>query len=65
MGPASVRLPGFSISGVSSGISFIPLLLGHAMAAREWQRHGLPRLPAAVLAMLVAAAGLAAWSFAT
>ena len=44
---------------------FIPLLLGHAMAAREWQRHGLPRLPAAVLAMLVAAAGLAAWSFAT
>ena len=30
---------------------FIPLLLGHAMAAREWQRHGLPRLPAATITL--------------
>jgi hypothetical protein len=44
---------------------FIPLLLGHAMAAREWQRHGLPLLPAGVVAVLVAGAGAAALGYAT
>lgn len=44
---------------------FIPLLLGHAMAAREWQRHGLPRLPAATITVLVLGFGAAAWNFAT
>lgn len=44
---------------------FIPLLLGHAMAAREWQRHGLPWRPAGPAAVLVAGAGLAALGYAT
>lgn len=44
---------------------FIPLLLGHAMAAREWQRHGLPWLPGGIVAVLVTGAGLAALGYAT
>ncbi len=44
---------------------FIPLLLGHAMAACEWRHHGLPRLPAAIIAVLVIAAGASALNYAT
>ena len=44
---------------------FIPLLLGHAMAALEWKHHGLPRRPALVLAGLVVAAGVLGWPLAT
>ena len=44
---------------------FIPLLLGHAMAALEWRHHGLPRRPALILAPLVVAAGVLAWPLAT
>ena len=44
---------------------FIPLLLGHALAAQEWKHHGLPRRPALVLAGLVIAAGVLAWPLAT
>lgn len=44
---------------------FIPLLLGHAMAALEWKHHGLPRRPAVVLAAVVAALGVMAWPLAT
>ena len=44
---------------------FIPLLLGHAMAAHEWQRHGLPWLPGAIIGALVAGAGIAAIGYAT
>lgn len=44
---------------------FIPLLLGHALAALEWQHHGLPRRPALVLGALVAGFGLLAWPLAT
>jgi len=44
---------------------FIPLLLGHAMAACEWRQHGLPRLPAAIIGVLVIAAGASALSYAT
>ena len=44
---------------------FIPLLLGHAMAALEWKHHGLPRRPALVLAGLVVTAGVFGWPLAT
>lgn len=44
---------------------FIPLLLGHAMAALEWKHHGLPRRPALVLALVVAGFGAIAWPLAT
>jgi dolichyl-phosphate-mannose--protein O-mannosyl transferase len=44
---------------------FIPLLLGHAMVALEWQHHGLPRRPALVLAAVVAGFGVIAWPLAT
>lgn len=44
---------------------FIPLLLGHAMAALEWRHHGLPRRPAAALAVVVAGFGAIAWPLAT
>lgn len=44
---------------------FIPLLLGHALAALEWKHHGLPGRPALVLAGLVIAAGVLAWPLAT
>lgn len=44
---------------------FIPLLLGHAMAALEWKHHGLPRRPALVLALVVAAFAVIAWPLAT
>ena len=44
---------------------FIPLLLGHAMAALEWKHQDLPRRPALVLAGLVIAAGVLAWPLAT
>lgn len=44
---------------------FIPLLLGHAMAALEWKHHGLPRRPALVLAVVVAGFGAIAWPLAT
>lgn len=44
---------------------FIPLLLGHALAALEWKRHGLPRRPALVLGALVIGCGVLAWPLAT
>lgn len=44
---------------------FIPLLLGHAMAAIEWQRHGFPRRPALALAALALVAAVFAWPLAT
>jgi len=44
---------------------FIPLLLGHAMAALEWKRHGLTWRPALALAGTVVAFGVLAWPLAT
>ena len=42
----------------------IPLLLGHAMAALEWRRMGLPRRGAAVLAGLALAWAALVWPYA-
>lgn len=44
---------------------FIPLLLGHAMAALEWKHHGLPRRPALALAIAVIGFAALAWPLAT
>lgn len=43
---------------------FIPLMLGHAMAAMEWKRMGLPRRGALVVAAAVLAFAAALWPFA-
>ncbi|MFO1256589.1 MAG: phospholipid carrier-dependent glycosyltransferase [Sphingomonadaceae bacterium] len=44
---------------------FIPLLLGHCLAALEWKRHGLPRRIALAVALPVVLFGVAAWPLAT
>lgn len=43
---------------------FIPLLLGHAMAALEWRRMGLPRRIGTGLAALVLVCGAVLWPYA-